>query len=161
MGEAGGGAGSEGASDVFGAFLAGQPGLGSGGVETADEVGSDGELKGLGEEMGEAFGLVEFAFALADGVEGNGDDAGPGMGSEIGDGDGQPELGEEGFEPEGPMIFVVMDEFAGGAFGTDGGSGAAEGEIESATIRAFESVPDVAGERKPTAFTGGWPDELD
>jgi len=77
VGESGGWAGSEGAPDVFGAFLTGQPGLGGGGVETVDEVGSDGELKGLCEETGKAFGLVEFAFALADGVEGNGDDAGP------------------------------------------------------------------------------------
>jgi hypothetical protein len=130
-------------------------------VETSDEVGSDGQLERLGEETGETFGLVEFAFALADGVEGNGDNTGPGMGSEIGDGDGQPELGEEGFEPEGPMILVVMDEFAGGAFGADGGSGAAEGEVEPTAVRAFELVPDVAGEREATAFTGGWLDELD
>lgn len=114
----------EGAANVGGAFLAREMGLGFGGKGSLDEVGMDREGERRGEDAGEAFGLVELAFALPDRVERDGDDAGPWGGCDVGEGRGEPDVGEEGLEPEGALILVEVDGAACGANGLDGGAGA-------------------------------------
>lgn len=112
--------------DIFGAFVAVQPGLGLSGFDPLEEMVVHGNAGGAGEAGGEAFGLVESTFAAFGGVKGNRNEEIALLASEDGRSGADEEVGEERLEPELAVVFVAMDDFEHQFVRGDGGTGGAE-----------------------------------
>src|SRR5687767_8949316 len=81
------GAEGKGASDVFGAFLFGEAGLGAGIEGAREDRARPRDIGGAAEGGGEAFGLVELPFGLTARVQRDGHDEVPSFGLNDGSGD--------------------------------------------------------------------------
>lgn len=114
----------------------------------------DGDAEWLCEEVRESFGLVEFPLTPSDRVQWDGDDAGPGLQFEVGEGGVPEDIGEERFQPEGAVVLVEVDGLPDHAPGVDGGAGPGVGGREVLAVRADERLGQCAGEGEAAAVAG-------
>ena len=126
--------------------------MGAGGQDAAEEAAVDGDLCRRAEMSGQAFGLVEFALAELGVVEGYGDEVVPKLAVEMGPGGVDEQAGEEGFEPEGAVVFIFVDEVEHAVAENDDGASVAEMKFVIAAVGAFESGGDGAFEGKSATF---------
>lgn len=140
--------------DIFGPLGPGEPGLGRGDNPPSDEIQPEWYAHRGGQHPAQAFGLIEFPFALTNRVQGDRDDAIPcGLG-QVSQCRRNPEFLKEGFQPECPVVLVKVDGLPGCALGMDGRSRAREGGIPIPAVRAVEPVRDVTGEGEPASVAG-------
>lgn len=130
--------------DVGRALFPAQKCLGLRGLDSLQQLGIQGNTSGAAEAGTEALGLVEFPFALFGGVERDGDDHVPGFAAEFGGGFPDEEIGEEGLEPEGALVFVAVDDVQYRFPRQNGGAGVDEVEFHFTAVFAFEGGGDVA-----------------
>jgi hypothetical protein len=129
------------------------------GQDAAEQATFDGDASSGAETTGEAFGLIEFAFAQFSAVKGNGDDDIPFCCRQGGGSATEKQFGQKRLETESALIFLAVNNVQNVVAGDDCRTSEGEAQFKIAAIGAFEDCGNLSFVGEAAGLTEGRIDE--